>query len=282
MDDFKRHLFSYLDEERLITLSCGHVIPDENLLAWPIKKGPSGLEFDFRYGTRDSTRMIDELGECIIRLAAVIPDGLVVFFPSYAYLKLVTVRWDVALAGQESVTSHLSRLKKTFRESKAGGIVEDVLKEYTNAVNNGGGALLLSVVGGKMSEGINFSDRLGRGVVIVGLPFPNAQSAEWKARMEYIENSCQSRGGTAAEGKVAAQEFYENACMRAVNQSIGRAIRHQKDFASVVMLDGRYQSSRIQNKLPGWIKKGLVKNAEQKSFAEVEDSIDRFFEGRNE
>ena len=56
--------------------------------------------------------------------------------------------------------------------------------------------------------------------------------------------------------------------MRAVNQSIGRAIRHKGvlhlfrcrhaqtitgDYAAIVLLDERFASARIQRKLPSWI-----------------------------
>ena len=42
--------------------------------------------------------------------------------------------------------------------------------------------------------------------------------------------------------------------MRAVNQSIGRAIRHQNDYASIMLIDERYALPRIGRKLSGWIR----------------------------
>jgi len=107
------------------------------------------------------------------------------------------------------------------------------------------GAMLFCVIGGKMSEGINFSDDLARAVVVVGLPYPNPTDPELRERMAYLDK----RGAGGARGA----EYYENLCMRAVNQSIGRSIRHAKDHAAILLLDGRYSQARIKSKLPGWI-----------------------------
>ena len=281
MDDYIRHLFAYVEPDRLKTLSCGHVIPEENLVACPITNGVDGMAFDFTYEKRNSTTMIDMLGKTLYEMTKLIPDGVVVFFPSYAYLDQVIKRWQyTSLGGVKSTWTQLSEQKCLFRESKEKAGVDDVLSEYSKAIDAGKGGILLSVVGGKMSEGINFSDKLGRGVVVVGLPFPNMKSAEWTAKLEYVEKRAIERGGSQGDAKAAAREFYENACMRAVNQSIGRAIRHQNDYACIMLLDRRYDTPRIKAKLPGWIRGGLCEDVSIKPFSDVTDSLRAFFRAK--
>jgi len=294
MTDYTSHLLSYLPVEKITTLSCGHVIPKENLLAWTLSKGPSGKPFEFTFSKRagrEGEEMIDELGRAVLNICSVVPDGVVIFFPSYLYLDTVVKRWEVVLEpGKPSIWQRLGKRKALFREAKeAKAGTEDVLTEYAKAIDGNQGGLLLSVVGGKMSEGINFSDRLGRCVIIVGLPFPNIMSAGWKAKMSYIESATIEKMGTAgegtlssrqAEGKAAAREFYENACMRAVNQSVGRAIRHRNDFAAIVMVDVRFGRENIRKKLPGWIRVGLVEGCQERGFGELMGGLGTFFRGK--
>lgn len=285
--DYKDHLFPTLLEDKVTTLSCGHVIPPENLCVWTLATArPDAPPFEFSYQKRGDREMIKQLGLAILNACSVVPDGVVVFFPSYGYLDEVVGVWK---DGAQSIWSRLETKKTLFRESK-GGSSDEVLQEYTQAILGEGskGALLLSVVGGKMSEGINFSDRLGRCVMVIGLPYPNIASADWKAKMEYMESTTltrltsqgMAREQAAARGKEAAREFYENACMRAVNQSIGRAIRHRGDYAAIVLVDRRFASERIRGKLPGWIRGGLVKGSEEKGVGGMMAELGKFFRGK--
>ena len=127
----------------------------------------------------------------------------------------------------------------------------------------------MCVVSGKLSEGINFSDRLGRAVMMVGLPFANLASVELKEKLEYMK----------ARGSVG-NEFYENMCMRAVNQSIGRAIRHREDYATIILFDVRFGYARIKSKLPKWIRDAGVQVYED--FKEVVEVTSDFFKKKTE
>ena len=69
--------------------------------------------------------------------------------------------------------------------------------------------------------------------------------------------SSDSGQAAAVSGTKPSKEHAENVCMRAVNQAIGRAIRHKGDWASILLVDSRYGRARVQGKLPGWIRESL-------------------------
>ena len=286
MSDYADYLFSYLPADRIKMFSFGHVIPQNNLLAQAVLRGPSGIEFDFTFDNRAHESMIAGLGQMVQKTCQSVPDGVVVFFPSYDYLSHVLKCWQTQVAGK-SILSSLQELKGVFVESKATTSAEGLLREYAQMIDNNKGALLLSVVGGRLSEGINFSDRLGRAVLVVGMPFPNIHGAEWKAKVEHIEKTKYARLMTEVpktteqdrrgQAKAAGREFYENTCMRAVNQCIGRAIRHQNDYAAILLVDKRYSSERIRKKLPAWIRESMDDGHVSRPFSEVDLRLKEFF-----
>lgn len=233
-----------------------------------------------------------DLAHAILGVVQHVPDGVVVFFPSYAYLDKCTSTWKrtrpISQSGYSSLWDSITSTKPIFLEQRSQSSSTDpnlerddpresVLSAYSSTVDagKGRGAVLFAVIGGTLSEGINFSDALGRAVIVIGLPFPNPHSAEWKAKMKHVSTKAASQG---RDGKAAARDFYENVCMRAVNQSVGRAIRHRGDFASIMLLDRRYAAPHIQAKLPGWIRSSLTNGMGAR---EVEKHLDAFFAGKN-
>ena len=246
MDEYMQQLFPYL--KTVDTLSCGHIIPPSSLFVRAVATDGSGpLDFSFQSRSRKDT--VQRLGDALLRILSTVKGGMVVFFPSYGYLETVSQQWS-----QDSTMTRIAKYKRVFNDSPSAS-ADEIFSRYSEAVRSDPqGAVLFSVVAGKLSEGINFSDELGRCVVVVGLPYPNLETPEWKAKMQYIDDKAVARG--ERRGK-ASREHAENVCMRAINQAIGRAIRHKGDWASILLLDSRYTQPRIQSKLPGWIKASL-------------------------
>ena len=148
--------------------------------------------------------------------------------------------------------------------AEAHTLAESGASESAQRTSTMGGAMLLSVVGGKMSEGINFCDDLARVVIMVGLPYPNSRSAELQEKMAFLDLQGAGRG----------RQYYENLCMRAVNQSIGRAIRHRGDYASILLVDRRFANASVRSQLPGWIQDRLEQHP---NFGRTFGALIRFF-----
>ena len=93
---------------------------------------------------------------------------------------------------------------------------------------NTDGAVLFSVMGGRVSEGIDFPDRELEVVVIVGIPYPRP-TAKQKALQYYYD----IKFGKGWDYTVRAPTA------RRLLQSIGRLIRSERDRGVAVILDRR-------------------------------------------
>lgn len=214
-------LFKDITRDQLTLFKCGHVIPTENLLMAIVPKGESGAEFKFTYENRDREILMEDLCKLLVDVSTAVPHGVVVFLPSYHFLK----KLEVYLTTSEFLSRIQSR-KKIFFDNKD----ENILEQYSRIAMTSG-AMLFAVVRGKLSEGINFSNQLGRCVIMVGLPYLSRYELEVQERMKFLDSKRTSFNG---------RMFYENSCHKAINQSIGRAIRHRGDFAVVLLVDSRH------------------------------------------
>lgn len=173
----------------------------------------------------------------------VVPEGTVVFFSSFEYESQVYDAWKAS-----GILSRIMKKKRIFREPRKSTEVEAVLRDYKETIDalsikdstSCNGAILFAVVGGKISEGINFSDGAGRCIVMVGLPYPSPSDIELIERVKHIEGlgktipsetcangECRGRGVETGlhilkSCKGRGKDYYENLCMKAVNQSIGK------------------------------------------------------------
>lgn len=160
------------------------------------------------------------IGEAIKDVCAAIPNGVVVFFPSYVLLE--------ALLSQLRLNGGYASIEATrpiFIEQRGGKGDDESVRTITKyrAAANCGPALLLAVMRGKAAEGIDLRDAEARGCLVVGVPFP--------ALCVEVELRRQAPGGS---------RWYEVEAYRQVSQAAGRLLRHQKDFGAVVLLDVRY------------------------------------------
>jgi chromosome transmission fidelity protein 1 len=155
--------------------------------------------------------------------------------------------------------------------------VEETIREYATAITTDSTAILFSVISGKLSEGINFSDDLCRLILLIGIPYPNPHTPEHKARQTYLQDSLVTRGIPVDEARKKAAEGGEDSALRAVNQAIGRAVRHQNDWACIVLVDSRWSGERVRGKLAGWLKESVSGGT---AFGEVVGKVGGFFRGK--
>ena len=142
-----------------------------------------------------------------------IPGNVAVFFPSFSVLKNVNkyIKNDVILQEKNMRNVELERL--------------------IGQLNPSDNKILLGVMGGSLSEGIDYKDNTLKGVIVVGLPLA-VPTLEIKARINYLNKKFDGKGDDYA--------YRVPAIMRVI-QAAGRAIRNENDRAAIIFMDNRYK-----------------------------------------
>ncbi len=138
--------------------------------------------------------------------------------------------------------------KPLFHEHRGMGSRENekmVAEFKTHAKHEG--AVLLGVLGGRSSEGVDYPGDQMNSVVVVGVPYAEP-TPKVKAQISYFEKCFPGLG----------REYgYVLPAMKKASQAAGRPIRTLEDKGAMIFLDHRFASPYCQRFLPSWIRDNL-------------------------
>ncbi|KAK2850793.1 hypothetical protein Q5P01_007069 [Channa striata] len=245
-------LSSFTSEMRIpfpVSLENRHVIERDQIFVSVIDRGPDGVHLSSAFDRRFLPENMGSLGNTIANLSRVVPHGLLVFFPSFPLMEKTLEFWRA-----NKQADRIESLKPMFVEPKGKGTFNEVIEGYYSKVNDPAskGGSFFAVCRGKASEGLDFADTFGRGVIITGLPFPPKMDPRVILKMQFLDEMCRRK----APGMkyLSGQEWYKQQAFRAVNQAIGRVIRHKEDFGAIFLCDQRFKGTDARAQLPSWVR----------------------------
>ena len=222
----------------VVRVSLEMSIDRPNILPLVVSRASDQTPLSTAFAQRGDPSVVGKYGALLVSLAATVPDGLVVFFPSYADMEVCVSAWH---AGGELRAVEANKL--LFMETK--DVVETTLalNAYKRACDAGRGGVFFSIARGKVAEGIDFDRHYGRAVVLFGIPFLYTLSVVLRARLAYLRDTFHIR----------EQDFLNFDAMRQAAQCCGRIIRSKRDYGIMVFADKRYAAADKRSKLPQWI-----------------------------
>ncbi|KAL9980948.1 hypothetical protein ACROYT_G009592 [Oculina patagonica] len=230
-----------------IQLENPHVIERHQMMVGVVTKAPDGATLNSSYETRFTTEYMTGLGNAIVNFARTVPNGLLVFFPSYPVMNKCLEHWQ-----NSGTWSRLEQHKPLFAEPRGKGDFVETMERFYEKINdpNYNAATFFAVCRGKVSEGLDFADVNGRAVVITGLPFPPKMDAKVRLKMSFLDESLQKVNSKGLSGR----QWYRQQASRAVNQAVGRVIRHKQDFGAILLCDVRFTYPDALQQLPCWMR----------------------------
>lgn len=233
-----------------VRLEASHVIDLKKQVFACIVRSSNGVQLDSSFTNKGNVQYLDAIGATLLRIATMTMGGTLLFFPSYAFLDRLKTKWS----GEGGLISELDDINiRVFIEPKSPKELEELLREYYAVLDEKDGkAIFLAVCRGKVSEGINFSDRYARSLVVVGIPYPNIYESTVHLKKEY-----QDKAKIGNPVLVDGTTWYQQQAFRAINQAVGRCLRHSNDYGAIYLLDSRFSNESTKQNLSRWIRSSV-------------------------
>ncbi|XP_021848098.1 regulator of telomere elongation helicase 1 homolog isoform X2 [Spinacia oleracea] len=261
-----------------IRLENPHVISSSQIWAGVVPVGPSSYSFNSSYRNRDVLEYKQDLGNAIVNFARIVPDGLLVFFPSYYVMEQCISCWKDHPRGngarQSTIWERICKFKQPVVEPRQSSLFSTSIEDFTSKLNDPStsGAVFFAVCRGKVSEGLDFADQYGRAVIVTGLPFALRTDPKVRLKREFLDEHV--RDQNTGHKPLSGEAWYDQQASRAVNQAVGRVIRHRHDYGAIIFCDERFSSSHRQAQVSRWIQPHIQCYS---NFGDVVYSLTRFF-----
>ncbi|XP_050299397.1 regulator of telomere elongation helicase 1 homolog isoform X2 [Anthonomus grandis grandis] len=241
-----RPLISELELDVKVRLENPHIVKENQICVKIVPKGPDGEPLNSSFRNRDNPKYVSSLGRAIVNLSRIIPNGLLIFFPSYPVMQKCQDTWQ-----SEGIWGNITSQKTIFVEPRGKDAFTAAMNGYYEKIKDPklSGAIFMGVCRGKVSEGLDFADCNGRAVIITGLPYPPLKDPRVILKQRYLD-VCHAKDKEFLTGK----DWYSLEASRAVNQAIGRVIRHRYDYGAILLLDERFNSPTLKNQMSRWLR----------------------------
>ncbi|RZC32720.1 regulator of telomere elongation helicase 1 -like [Asbolus verrucosus] len=259
-------LISELELNVGVRIENPHIVQGDQVCVKILTKGPDMEPLNCNYQNRDNPKYLRSLGTVIMNLIRIIPGGVLIFFPSYPIMQKCQQFWQGS-----GIWSGITQIKPVYVEPKDKLSFNSAMNDYYAKIQDPSykGAIFMGVCRGKVSEGLDFADINGRAVFITGLPYPPLKDPRIILKKRYLD-ICHSKDKEYLTG----DEWYSLEATRAINQAIGRVIRHRYDYGAIILLDSRFTSCRIKNNMSKWLQQHIKV---MQNFGEIVKDLRAFF-----
>uniref|UniRef100_A0A453EZG3 Regulator of telomere elongation helicase 1 homolog n=1 Tax=Aegilops tauschii subsp. strangulata TaxID=200361 RepID=A0A453EZG3_AEGTS len=267
-----------LNLEFPVRLENPHVISQDQIWVGVVPVGPSGHPLNSSYRTRETVKYKQELGTVIVNFARIVPDGLLVFFPSYSMMDKCIDYWKNRnhehSVDDSTIWQRMCKHKQPVIEPRQSSNFPNAIEDYAAKLRDPStsGAIFFAVCRGKVSEGLDFADRAGRAVIVTGMPFSTPTDPKVRLKREYLDK--QAKPSNKNPKALTGEEWYVQQAARAVNQAVGRVIRHRHDYGAIIYCDERFVWPNYQSQMSYWLKPYIKCYSK---YGEVVQTLTRFF-----